>query len=154
MTARTPGRLAVILAAALLALPASAQITFEPLPTEPDEEAPAFPVQGQPVRITLDEAADDVSVVWRPNSAIPDTVSLDADGTSFEWTPTRAGVATVVTTIGEETTAQNVSVRYDEYPGAGIFILILAATILFGGAGFAMGKLLSDEELPTLPMDT
>jgi len=41
--------------------------------------------------------------------------------------------------------AQNVSVRYAAYPASGIFILIVAGTILFGGAGFAMGKLLSEE---------
>lgn len=130
---------------ALLALPASAQITFEPLPVETEEEPPEAPIQGRPVRITLEAPAEAVEVVWRPNSAIPDTVSLDATGTSFVWTPSRAGVATIRATSGETVVAQNVSVRYASYPAAGIFILIVAATILFGGAGFAMGKLLGGE---------
>ncbi|MEM1054154.1 MAG: hypothetical protein AAGI52_01405 [Bacteroidota bacterium] len=136
--------------ALLLAAPASAQLAFEPLPTEPGEEAPSQPIQGQPVRVTLDQPTESVQVVWRPNSAIPDTVALSPDGATFEWTPSRAGVATVVTPEG----SQNVSVRYSAYPATGIFILILAATILFGGAGFAMGKLLGDEDAPALPMDT
>lgn len=140
-----------LLAAAALSLPATAQIRFEPQPMEAGAEAPDAPVQGHPVRIILDEPTESVQVVWRPNSAIPDTVSLDPQGTSFMWTPTRAGVATVITSSG----SQNISVRYDEFPGSGILVLVLAAAILFGGAGFAMGKLLSGDEPPvSLPMDT
>ncbi|MEM6327374.1 MAG: hypothetical protein AAF791_09680 [Bacteroidota bacterium] len=140
-----------LLCVALLVAPAaSAQLAFEPLPVEPGEEPPAQPIQGQPVRVTLDQPAESVQVVWRPNSAIPDTVALSPDGTTFEWTPSRAGVATVITPEG----SQNVSVRYSSYPGSGIFILIIAATILFGGAGFAMGKLLSDDGPVALPLDT
>ncbi|HIG75015.1 MAG TPA: hypothetical protein EYQ24_10685 [Bacteroidetes bacterium] len=143
-------RVFAFLLALLLAAPASAQLAFEPLPTSPGEEPPAQPIQGQPVRVTLDAPTSDVKVVWRPNSAIPDTVALDPSGTSFEWTPTRAGVATVITPEG----SQNVSVRYSSYPGSGIFVLILAATILFGGAGFAMGKLLGDDGPAAVPLDT
>ncbi|MEM8559486.1 MAG: hypothetical protein AAGG50_16835 [Bacteroidota bacterium] len=124
----------------LCAGPASAQLVFEPLPLESGEEPPTQPIQGHPVRVTLDEPAESVQVVWRPNSAIPDTVALSPSGLSFVWTPTRAGVATIVT----PTSAQNVSVRYSTYPGLGILVLIVAATILFGGAGFAMGRLLGD----------
>lgn len=139
-----------ILLAAFLALPASAQFTVEALPLAQGEEPPAQPIQGHPARITLDQPTTDVKVVWRPNSAIADTVVLDPTGTSFEWTPTRAGVASIVTPEG----SQNVSVRYSSYPGAGIFILIIAGTILFGGAGFAMGKLLGDDGPVSLPLDT
>lgn len=148
--ARPLGLATLLAAAALLAAPASAQLTFEPLPAAPGEAAPAQPVQGQPVRITLPGPATSVKVVWRPNSAIPDTVTLDPTGSSFVWTPTRAGVASVVTPDG----AQNVSVRYASYPSSGILILILAGAILFGGAGFAMGKLLGDDPPPPMPMDT
>lgn len=139
------------LLAAVLAVPATAQFTVEPLPMEPGAEPPATPFQGEPVRITLDAPTESVQVVWRPNSAIPDTVSLDPSGLSFEWTPTRAGVASIVTPEG----SQNVSVRYRSYPASGIFILIIAGSILFGGAGFAMGKLLGDDgPPPDMPLDT
>lgn len=140
-----------LLAAVALALPVSAQIQFAPQPVQPGAEAPSAPIQGQPILVTLDEPAESVQVVWRPKSAISDTVTLDTQGTSFMWTPTRAGVATVVTPNG----SQNISVRYDSFPGSGILVLVLAAVILFGGAGFSMGKLLSgDEPVVSLPLDT
>ena len=141
-----PLLLGCLLALALPA-PAAAQFTVEPLPMTQGAEPPATPFQGRPVRITLDQPTASVKVVWRPNSAIPDTVALDPAGTSFEWTPTRAGVASIVTPEG----SQNVSVRYSGYPASGILILILAGTILFGGAGFAMGKLLGDDDTPVVP---
>ncbi len=122
-----------------------AQITFEPMPVPAGPDSPKNPVVNQPVRVTLDSPAETVTVVWRPNSAIPDTLVLPVSGTEFEWTPTRSGVARFVVTGPSGTTAQNVSVRYDKYPGTGIFVLIMAALILFGGAGFAMGKLMGGE---------
>ncbi|HLT46846.1 MAG TPA: hypothetical protein VK002_06420 [Rubricoccaceae bacterium] len=146
--------LLLALAAALLAPVAAAQFTLTPLPYEESEEPPEVPIAGRPVQITLDEPVDRVEVVWRPNSAIPDTVVLDATGTSFVWRPTRAGVARIALVRGDERIEENVSVRYDRYPGSGIFILIIAGTILFGGAGFAMGKLLGEEAPPELPLDT
>ena len=149
---RFPLRVALALGAlALLLVPtAEAQFTLTPLPYEEVEEPPDAPIQGRPVRITLQQPVDRVEVVWRPNSAVPDTVALDATGTSFVWRPTRAGVARIALITGEERVEENVSVRYDAYPGAGIFILIVAGTILFGGAGFAMGKLLGEEPPETL----
>ena len=133
--------------AAAFAAPAAAQFTVEPLPMTQGAEPPATPFQGRPVRITLDQPTASVKVVWRPNSAIPDTVALDPTGQSFEWTPTRAGVASIVTPEG----SQNVSVRYSSYPASGILILIVAGTILFGGAGFAMGQLLGGDDEPAAP---
>jgi hypothetical protein len=144
----------LLVLAALLAPAAAAQFTLTPLPYEENEEPPEVPIQGRPVQITLDAPVDRVEVVWRPNSAIPDTVVLDATGTSFVWRPTRAGVARIALVSGEERLERNVSVRFDTYPAAGIFILIVAGTILFGGAGFAMGKLFGEETLPDLPLDT
>lgn len=149
--------LALLALGFLLALPATGQITFEPLPTPAEDEAPEAPIINRPVRVTLDVPADTVTVTWRPNSAIPEVVTLDVSGTSFEWTPTRSGVARIDVISAGATTSQNVSVRYDNYPASGIFILIIAGTILFGGAGFAMGKLLGGEmpkEGYQMPMDT
>ncbi len=144
--------LAVLALGFVVALPAAGQITFEPAPVENEE--PSGPIQGHPTIVTLDSLAESVQVIWRPNSAIPDTVNLEVTGQSFTWTPLQAGVATMTTSNG---TSQNVSVRYDSYPASGIFILIIAGTILFGGAGFAMGKLLGGE-MPEdgyqMPMDT
>jgi len=143
---------ALLLLGFAVALPAAGQITFRPAPVE--DEEPAGPIEGHPTVVTLDSLAEHVQVIWRPNSAIPDTVNLDVTGQTFTWTPKQAGVATMTTSNG---TSQNVSVRYDGVPASGIFILIIAGTILFGGAGFAMGKLLGGEmpeEGYQMPMDT
>jgi hypothetical protein len=123
----------------------SAQITFEPLPVPANPDAPENPVVNRPVRVKLDSPAETVTVIWRPNSAIPDTVVLPVSGSEFEWTPRRSGVARFEVSGPAGVTSQNVSIRYDKYPAAGIFVLILAAVILFGGAGFAMGKLMGGE---------
>ncbi len=136
----------------VIALPAAGQITFQPAPIENEE--PPGPIVGHPTIVTLDSLAEWVQVIWRPNSAIPDTVTIVPQNQQFSWTPIQAGVATMTTSNG---TSQNVSVRYDSYPASGIFILIIAGTILFGGAGFAMGKLLGGEmpkEGYQMPMDT
>ncbi len=144
--------LALLLLGFVVALPATGQITFQPAPVEYGE--PASLIKGHPTVVTLDSLAEQVQVIWRPNSAISDTVTLDVSGQTFTWTPTQAGVATMTTSNG---TSQNISVRYDSYPASGIFILIIAGTILFGGAGFAMGRLFGGEmpeEGYQMPMDT
>ena len=123
----------------------AAQITFEPLPMPASTESPENPVVNRPVRVKLDAPAETVTVIWRPNSAIPDTIVVPVTGSEFEWTPMRSGVARFEVSGPGGTSAQNVSIRYDKYPGSGIFVLIVAAIILFGGAGFAMGKLLGGE---------
>lgn len=140
--------LGAALALLLLASGASAQITVTNASGDmPDTPAPQLTV-GDEATITLDSAAV-VQIVWRPNSAIPDTVAL-ASGESVAWTPDRAGVATIL--AGENT--QNVSVRYRSFPGLGILTLILAGFVLFGGAGYAMSRLLSGDTMPELPLDT
>jgi len=144
--------LALLLLGFVVALPATGQITFQPAPVENGE--PASLIKGHSTVVTLDSLAEQVQVIWRPNSAISDTVTLDVSGQTFTWTPTQAGVATMTTSNG---TSQNISVRYDSYPASGIFILIIAGTILFGGAGFAMGRLFGGEmpeEGYQMPMDT
>ena len=144
--------LALLLLGFVVALPATGQITFRPAPVENGE--PASLTKGHCTVVTLDSFAEHVQVIWRPNSAISDTVTLHVSGQTFTWTPTQAGVATMTTSNG---TSQNISVRYDSYPASGIFILIIAGTILFGGAGFAMGKLFGGEmpeEGYQMPMDT
>ena len=144
--------LVLLLLVFAVTLPATGQITFQPAPVENEE--PADPIKGHATVVTLDSFAEHVQVIWRPNSAISDTVTLHVSGQTFTWTPTQAGVATMTTSNG---TSQNVSVRYDSYPASGIFVLIIAGTILFGGAGFAMGKLLGGEmpdEGYQMPMDT
>lgn len=151
-------RIFAILLVSLVGIsPAIAQISFEPIPSPAEEEAPESPIVNRPVQVTLPSPADTVNIIWRPNSAVPETVTMHVDGVSFEWTPSKAGVARIEAVSDGVVTAQNVSVRYDQYPASGIMILIVAGIILFGGAGFAMGKLLGGEkpdDRHSFPVDT
>ncbi len=102
------------------------------------------PVQGEPVTITLPEPASELIVTYRPNSSIArvDTLRAEPPATAFLWTPRQAGVAS----LSIPTEGRNVSVRFQGLSGSGIFVMIIAGTLLFGGAGFAFYILFKDEE--------
>ncbi len=134
-------RCLLLLLALGLAASASAQIT-----TSPD-----VLVRGEPVTVTFAEPTDSLLVTYRPNSGIAYEEVVPASGSTATWTPTRAGVVALATPAGA---SQNVSVRFDETPLSGILILTLAGVVLFGGAAFAMRALLSDGEVPDVPLDT
>ena len=135
--------LSLLLAVAWCGAASAQSITLLRPDSTLSQQARQVPVRNTPIRMTLPEPANLVRVVWRPNSAIPDTVTVfERGGRSFLWTPSRAGVATIITDTG---LSQNVSVRYDTFPASGLLILILAGGVLFGGAGFALGKLLGAE---------
>jgi hypothetical protein len=131
-----------------LAVPAVAQ----------DAEAPrattisVFPeklVAGDQSSLTFDAPVQTVVVTYRPNSAIPlvDTVTVGGFE-SIRWTPERAGVVRVAVPGGP---SRNLSVRFAALPVSGIVVLILAGLILFGGAAWAMTKLLSGGMPHTIP---
>lgn len=123
----------LLLLAALLSAPALAQIAV----------SPEAPVRGQPVTVTLDAPAEALLVTYRPNSGIAVEETVPVTGTTATWTPSRAGVVGLATPDGA---SRNVSVRFDRTPLSGLFILIGAGVVLFGGATFAMRALLSDDE--------
>lgn len=134
--------LLLCLAAALVAAaPVSAQsITVFPEPV----------TVGDRTTLTFGVPVDTLVVTYRPNSAIPivDTIRVGGFDT-VRWSPERAGVVRLSVPSGGA--SQNVSVRFDEPPIAGIIVLILAALILFGGAAWAMVKLLSKGMPHTMP---
>ncbi len=94
----------------------------------------------QPVALTL--PGDTLVVTYRPNSSI---ARVDTLVGTRAWTPRQAGVVKLQAPGGE---AQSVSVRFDRTPASGLFVLIGAGLILFGGAGFAFRKLFEDDDLP------
>lgn len=101
------------------------------------------PYVGDPVTVTL-PAADTLLVTYRPNSSIARRVLIPAEGRqTVVWTPAEAGVVALATPQGGP--QQNVSVRFDTPPVSGIFILLLAGAILFGGAVFAFVKLFQED---------
>jgi len=106
-------------------------------------------VAGDQATLTFDAPVNAVVTTYRPNSAIPIVDTLVVGGfTSVRWTPERAGVVRVSVPGGP---SRNVSVRFTALPVAGLFVLIAAGLILFGGAAWAMRKLLSDGPPRTLP---
>lgn len=125
---------------ALLALPAAAQ---------PITVIPEKPIVGQEATLQLGAPVDTVFVTYRPNSAVArrDTIRLGGFD-SVKWTPAQAGVVQIRLADG---TAQNVSVRFAQTPLLGVLILLGAGLILFGGAIFAMRKLLSGDAPRLMP---
>jgi hypothetical protein len=150
------GRAAV--AAALLALPAAAQdpagAAAGPAIVADDER----PLRGQVVRLTVTEdgrpaAGARVTAVYRPNSQTQHEAELapvDSSGTVL-WTPEYTGPVTLEvrpagTPSGDgeppAAAALTVAVRYGGLPASGLFIMVLAGVLLFGGAAWAMILLL------------
>lgn len=104
--------------------------------------SPETPVEGQPVALSFSQPVDTLTIVYRPGSTTSTTETLALHGDmSTTWTPTRAGV---VRLAPNDQGAQNVSVRFQKTPGLGIFIMIAAGMILFGGIGFALRSMLRD----------
>ena len=100
---------------------------------------------GQPVRLANITPGDTLLVTYRPNSSIAHREQLVLTPGTRDWTPREAGVVRLAVSGGA---AQNVSVRYDETPVAGLFVLIVAGLILFGGAAFAFRKLFGADGPP------
>lgn len=98
-------------------------------------------VAGEPVTLTL-PAADTLVITYRPGSNISRVEYVPVTGASYTWTPSEAGLVALATSEGP---VQTVSVRFDEVPFAGLFILFAAGAILFGGATFASVKLFGKE---------
>lgn len=106
--------------------------------------SPETPVIGETVTITLPEAADVLTVTYRPNSSVPRIEEIATNGlTTVSWTPTNAGVVA----LAAGSASMNTSVRYQSAPMGGIFVLIVAGLILFGGAIFAFRLLFQDDDL-------
>jgi len=151
----------ILLAACFLALAPAATAQSADPPVEPDgltvdppapeavqpaagptsiQISPDQPVAGVPAMLTLDQPAELVVITYRPNSAIPQTDTLNTRGSPFTPVTFRqAGVVRVAVPGGP---SANVSVRFDRTPLAGVGVLLFAGLVLFGGAGFAMAKLL------------
>lgn len=133
-----PERRLIVLACVLLAgtaLPASGQLS---LPADP-------PYAGRPYEIGLTAPIDTLVARYRPNSSVfyDEAFLIPPGATTFTWTPAEAGVVALRAAPGEAW--QNVSVRFDRYKPSGILILLLAGSILFGGAAFAFRKLFQDD---------
>jgi hypothetical protein len=150
------------LTAGLLALPAALPAAAQDAAGEAaglaivaDDERP---LRGQVVRLTVTEggrpaAGARVTALYRPNSQTQHEAELapvDSSGTVL-WTPEYTGPVTLeVRPAGTPSgggeppaaAALTVAVRYGSLPASGLFIMVLAGVLLFGGAAWAMILLL------------
>lgn len=141
-----PTLLALLLAAPL-ASPASGAAAQDIVDVAPDA-----PVRGEPVRVTFSAPADTVRITYRPGAITASSETFTPRSATFEFVPARAGVVAVAA----GGTSQNLSVRFQRAPGAGIVVMVLAGLILFGGAIVSLRVLMSgDPEVdPALRPDT
>jgi hypothetical protein len=112
-----------------------------------------YPLRQQPQRVVVMQDARPlpravITARYRPNSETTFTETLTpTDGAgSVIWTPRDAGIVTLEAraSAADETpiASRDVAVRFERFPPAGLAIMIIAALILFGGAGFGMTMLL------------
>ena len=122
-----------------------------------------FPVVGRNQKVTLSgtEQPEDLTlwVVYSPNSETQTEDEIGAFSSTgvITWIPARFGIATlsVRTDDGEKIASENVAILFAETPVAGVLVMIFAALLLFGGAGFSLRSVLSSG-VPDhgLPIDT
>lgn len=94
-------------------------------------------VAHETVKLSLANAKK-LSIIYRPGSNISDTVRVQLNGNTYNWTPREAGIVALKTPEGPK---QTVSVRFANTPFGGLVIMFGAAFILFGGAIFSAIKL-------------
>ncbi|MCB0581293.1 MAG: hypothetical protein KDD10_18525 [Phaeodactylibacter sp.] len=102
------------------------------------------PTQGEAVTINLEKPESMLVVTYRPNSSVArrDTLRAAQPAAAFQWTPRKAGVVSLSTASA----SRNVSVRFQGLSASGLLVMIVAGTLLFGGAAFAFRVLFRDEE--------
>lgn len=115
--------------------------------------ASPYPLRGEPVEIRLTGPGGAplpgvaVSALYRPNSETAHTDELGPTGPdgTLTWTPADAGVVTLQAAGEGEAppVAQTqVAVRFGSFPPVGLLVMVVAAVILFGGAGIGFWLLL------------
>ncbi len=114
-----------------------------------------YPLRGEPVRLTLAgdgaDAARTVSVTYRPNSQTAHEETLAVEGPELDWTPRDAGIVRLVVhdASGAVLTNRHVAVRFGGFPPSGLAVMLVAATLLFGGAIVAFVALLREPAPPS-----
>jgi hypothetical protein len=107
-----------------------------------------YPLRGERLAITLSgEGAGDaraLRVTYRPNSQTSHQETLPLVGGRLEWTPRDAGIVRLEVLGADQSQlhSRNVAVRFGAFPASGIAVMVIAATLLFGGAALSMFLLL------------
>ncbi len=91
------------------------------------------PVTGTVCTIQTNSNDTSIVITYRPNSNIEKKEVLKSNNSIFEWIPKKEGVVSIKSS--NETI--NVSVRYQNFSVSGLFVLLFAGTVLFGGVAIA-----------------
>jgi hypothetical protein len=102
--------------------------------------------------ILVDTTRDDVTgfVVtarYYPNSTVESVVEIgvtDSAGT-VPWTPKYAGMVTLSARQGDVVVSKSVGVRFPALPGGAVVVFLFAGTVLLGGAGWSLVRLMEHE---------
>lgn len=128
-----------------------------PAPATELHLAESYPLRDRPVTVTVTRAGAPVagavvSVRYRPNSELAHVEALPPTGPDGRvlWTPTDAGIATLEAPggQGEGPATLSVAVRFGAFPGLGVLVMVIAAILLFGGAGFGFYLLMGEPQGP------
>lgn len=106
------------------------------------------PEVGEKLTLTFDDEVDTLVVVYRPNAAVAktDVIPISPASKTVEWSPENAGVVALSYAAAGNSATRNISVRFAGVSYPGIFVMILAGVVLFGGAITAFRTLFRDEE--------
>ncbi len=119
--------------------------------------ADRFPLRDRPVTVTVTRdgspvAGALVTVRYRPNSELAHVEPLPPTGADgrVTWTPTDAGIVTLETPgdAGAGPATLSVAVRFGAFPGLGVLVMVIAAILLFGGAGLGFYLLINEPQGP------
>ncbi len=100
-----------------------------------------FPTVGKTTTITLTTPADAITITYRPDApTVEKHETLPTNGANeIQWQPLYAGVVK----IQAGAASKDISVQFDGLPISGILMMLIAALILFGGAGRFLYLLMS-----------
>jgi hypothetical protein len=135
--------LTAILAIAVAQNARSAEITFDAKAMTRDESV---------LVILVDTARDDVAgfaltAHYNPNSIVESVVEIgvtDSTG-AVTWTPEHAGMVTLAARRGDVVVSRSVGVRFPALPGGAVVVFLFAGTVLLGGAGWSLVRLMEHE---------
>jgi len=99
--------------------------------------AAKYPTVGQETTITLSEPVAELAITYQPDAPVARTVKLATHGNlKVPWTPDKAGVVKIAAVGADGVT--EVSVKFNGTPWLGVFIMLGAGLILFGGSAACM----------------
>lgn len=110
------------------------------------------PEVGERIQLNFPVPVDTLTVTYRPNSSVAKTeiIAIDPPATSVEWASQNPGLVEL-TYLDKRTNpatavSRNLSIRFAGLSGSGLFVMLLAGTVLFGGVVTAFRSLFRDEE--------